>query len=283
MAKSCSFRPKTPLPFLSDVWIGLITVGSIYFCNQSLRINTVTLYQIGKLLNIPTLCLFQYLLNGKKHSIHIYLSLVGVTIGVGISTIAEFNISASVIGLVMAALGVVVTVIDQMEVGRLKQKYEASAVDFLHSNIPHRIVVGACIVAAFEIEAVTKAADVPFACWMALLVSCIFATAINLTQVVIISNFGPLALAVTGHVKTMTIMTLGFFWTPPAVDYLLAKKVFGIVFAMAAAIKYGQLTAFPTSSVTDMCCSRRKSDDDEGDVELSKIADSPKPNHRRDS
>lgn len=249
MTRACSIRPEKPLPFFIDAWIAVITVGSIYFCNQSLRINSVTLYQVSKLLNIPTMCFFQFLQSGKKYSLEVYMSLVALTVGVGISTIAEFEVSTSTIGLAMAAAGIIVTVVDQMEVGRLKGKHEISAVDFLHSNVLHRIAFGATIIGSTESQAVTEASDVPVYAWFALLVSCFLATSINLTQVMIIGKFGPLTMTVTSHVKTLAILVLSMFWNPPGLDMLLIKKIVGIIIAMLAAIKYGQLTAFPDSSM----------------------------------
>jgi len=245
----CALRPEKPLPFLTDVWIGLITVGSIYFCNQSLRINSVTLYQVAKLLNIPTMCFFQYMLSGKKQVLSVYLSLVVLSLGVGIATVAELDISTSMFGLVMAALGILVTVIDQMEVGRLKAKYEATAICFLHSNIFHRWAVGSLIVGTFEPTAPSEALDVGMSGLMGLAVSCLLATSINITQVSIIGKFGPLTINVVGHVKTLMILTLGMAWNQPPLGVRLFQKIFGIALGMAGAIKYGQLTNFPKSTL----------------------------------
>jgi solute carrier family 35 protein E3 len=269
VVRAGALRPQKPLPLLTDIWIGLITVGSIYFCNQSLRINSVTLYQIAKLLNVPTMCLFLYVGKGKTYSFSVYFSLFIITVGVGIATIAEFSVSPSVIGLVMAALGVLVTVIDQFEIGRLKEKYQSDSVDFIHSNLFHRIAVGSSIVALFEQEAVSSALDMSLVCGIALLATCLLATAINLSSVAIIGKFGPLTMTVTGHVKTMTIMILGFLWNPPELDALLLKKLFGIVLALCAAIKYGQLTAFPDSSISGGCLALLGCAQDAGDLENS--------------
>lgn len=244
----CALRPEKPLPFLVDLWIGLITVGSIYFCNQSLRMNSITLYQIAKLMNIPTMCFFQYMLSGRKQSLPVYMSLVVLSIGVGIATVAELDISTSALGLLMAVLGILVTVIDQMEVGRLKAKYEATAVGFLHSNIFHRWAVGSLIVGTFEPTAPSEALDVEISGLIGLAVSCLLATSINVTQVSIIGRFGPLTMNVVGHVKTLMILTLGIAWNQPPLDIRMVQKVLGIGLGMLGAMKYGQLTNFPKST-----------------------------------
>lgn len=255
MGKACAIQPKKPMPFWADMWWSFLCIGAIYCQNLSLRINTVTLYQVGKLLNIPAQCLMQYFTKGKVFSLWVYGSLVILTLGVALSTIAELDLDATIAGVFAALAGVVSVVTEQAEIGRLKAKFEMDAIDFMHSNSIHRIIMAACLVPLVEHKALRDIPQMSLMTGVALFLSCLIATLINITVVSIIGKFGAVTTAVLGHLKTVIIISLGFVLHKPAVNLILAKNLTGITVALFGAVKYGQYTSFPETDWTKCCIS----------------------------
>jgi len=266
MGRRCKIQPEKPMPFWSDVWFSFLAILCIYAQNISLKINTVTLYQIAKLLNIPAQCLWQYLTKGKVFSIFVYSSLVVLTLGVALSTVAELNFEATIAGVMAAGLAVIAVVVEQGEIGRLKEKYQIDSVDFLHSNSLHRLTMSGMLILVVEREALTQFRTMTFNQWGMLFASCVFATIINISVVAVIGKFGAVATAVVGHLKTISIVVLGFLIHPPPVDMTLAKNLTGVTIALIGAIKYGQYTAFPEADCFARCRSERDAEQGKEDI-----------------
>lgn len=243
------------MPFWADIWFSFIAIAAIYTQNLSLRINTVTLYQVSKLLNIPAQCLFQYFTKGKVFNLWVYGSLVVLTAGVALSTIAEFNFDATIGGIFAALSGVVSVVTEQAEIGRLREKFNINTVDFVHSNSLHRMVMSGCLILVVEREALIMIPQMRWQTAALLFLSCLIATGINLTVVAVIGKFGAVTTAVVGHVKTINIISLGFVLHPPPMNWILGKQLSGITVALLGAVKYGQYTSFPDA---DWCNSARQ-------------------------
>mmetsp|Transcript_109206 Transcript_109206/g.198990 ORF Transcript_109206/g.198990 Transcript_109206/m.198990 type:complete len:376 (-) Transcript_109206:74-1201(-) len=245
MGRKCRFQPEKPLPFWTDVWFSFIAIAAIYTQNLSLKINTVTLYQVSKLLNIPAQCLMQYFTKSKVFSIWVYGSLVILTLGVALSTVAELDFEATIAGIIAALLGVLSVVTEQAEIGRLKEKYQVTSMDFLHSNSMHRMIMSGCLILLVERKALSDFPQMSFNTAFFLFLSCLIATGINITVVAVIGQFGAVTTAVIGHLKTIIIISLGFVLHPPPLDLVLAKNLTGITIALFGAVKYGQYTSFP--------------------------------------
>lgn len=250
-------RPKKTMPFWADAWWSFLAVACIYAQNMSLRLNTVPVYQTAKLMGIPTQCLWQYLTTGKVYSAWVYGSMLVLTFGVGLSTVASLELNANVQGVSAAALAVFVVVLEQSETARLKTLFEMDSMSFLHSNSFHRIFGSAGLILLMEIDALSALGNMTGYAAMMLFISCLFATSINITVVSIIGKFGPVTVAVLGHLKTVSIVSLGFLLRPPAVDIVLAKNVAGISVALTGAIKYGQYTSFPEVDCCDSMLGNR--------------------------
>mmetsp|Transcript_65395 Transcript_65395/g.123797 ORF Transcript_65395/g.123797 Transcript_65395/m.123797 type:complete len:377 (-) Transcript_65395:155-1285(-) len=251
-ARMCRCRPEQKLPARVTWWLGGLVLGGIYAQNLSLRINPVTFYQIAKLMNIPAQCLYQYFTQSKVFSIYVYASLVALTCGIGLSTVAELNIEVTVAGLTVAVLAVFIVVLEQAEIARISKKYQMSSMELLLSLGPHRIFLAAVVVMANERGIFEDMKKVELATWGWVILSCVLATSVNITVTKIIGKFGPVTTAVVGHAKTMSIIGLGFFLRPPVFDMVLAKNLTGISIALIATVKYGQYTAFPEAD----CCAR---------------------------
>lgn len=268
-ARSCSFRSTKSMPLWANTWWSVLDILGIYFANQSLRLNTVTLYQVLKLLNIPVQCLWQCMSQNKVSSGYVYLTLVVLTVGVGITTIAELDLQASPFGIAAGLLSIIVVVLDQAECKRLRDKFEVGAVDFLMSTLIHRLVVCGAVIVTTEFQAVERLQQLPWVAVGLLVLSCVFATSLNLTAVVIVGKFGPVTNSVVGHAKTVIIVVLGFVLRAPPFNLIFAKQCAGIFTSMIGAIKYGQYTAFPDS---DWCAACHQASEKDLEASVSKFS-----------
>lgn len=216
--------------------------------------NSVTLYQIAKLMVMPAQCVWQYFVFSKVYSKYVYFSIFILTIGVGLTVIAELELNASVSGVFVGAVAVVSVVVEQAECQRLSRIYNTDALHFMHSSMIHRVILcSSVILGSPEREALGDLQNMAWKTLMLLLLTCILAMGVNVTNVQIIGRFGPVAMAVVGHVKTVLIFVLGFWLHPPKVDLSLAKTVIGIFIALFGAVKYGQYSAFPEADCFASC------------------------------
>lgn len=95
------------------VWVlALITSYSIWAQNLSLLVNTVSIYQVAKLFVIPTTVLLQLLIFRKRVALSTLISLIVVTVGVGLTTVEEIRGSST--GVLVALNGAVSTALQQL-------------------------------------------------------------------------------------------------------------------------------------------------------------------------
>ena len=85
-------------------------------------------------------------------------------------------------------------------------------------------------------------------CIVRILVSCIFALGVNVTNYLVLGKTSPLTYQVLGHLKTILILVLGFTMFNKQVDY---RNALGIVVAMAGVVSYTEVRrreAMPAAS-----------------------------------
>lgn len=245
--RNLSVFPTKTMPTWANCWMTFLFMGCIYVQNQSLRINSVTLYQITKLMTVPGQCLWQYVFHKKVYSAYVYSAVAVLTVGVGLGTLAEIDMKATMFGLIVAALAVTFVLMEQAEIGRIKNKFEIESLDFLLSFFGHRLILVGIVLLTTEREALKAFRYMQPSTIGLMILSCFFAVVINLSCVSIIGKFGPLTMGVVGHLKTIFIFFLGFAMRPPAMDFIFLKQGLGMSIALGGAIKYWQYTSFPVA------------------------------------
>lgn len=253
MGKACRIRPENSMPLWANLWYSFLFIACIYAQTFSLKTNSVTLFQISKLLVIPSQCLMQYFTKHKVFTKWVYGSLFILAVGVALSTVAELHFEATIYGVSVALIATFLVVVEQAETGRLKEKFELNSVDFMHSHTMHRIIMSACLILVVEQKALRDIPQMSIKNVVLLLMSCLLALTLNLTSVFIIGKFGAVASAVMGHSKTVFIFAIGFAMHPPPVDLEFAKDLTGIAIALFGAVKYGQYTACPEADWCGCC------------------------------
>ncbi|KAJ3084437.1 hypothetical protein HDU99_000868 [Rhizoclosmatium hyalinum] len=81
--------PSKPSQYVTRVFVSLLYAGGLVLMNQSLALNSVTVYQLLKMSCIPTIAILQFFLYDKRLSVTTTLALTLILLGVFISTSSE--------------------------------------------------------------------------------------------------------------------------------------------------------------------------------------------------
>ena len=105
----------------------VVAATSIIGLNMSLMLNTIGFYQVCKLAQIPTMCVLEGTLMGKRFSRRVIQAIVIVLMGVGIATVSDVEMNFQ--GTVAAVVGVVATSGQQILVAHLQKKHSVTSKD----------------------------------------------------------------------------------------------------------------------------------------------------------
>eukprot|EP00887_Chlorella_sp_A99_P001053 scaffold14.g1053.t1 len=208
---------------------------SILTLNLSLMINTVSFYQarrgrvlwIAKLLIIPFVCFVERVYLGRTFSRETVASIGVVVVGVAVVTVEDLHLDISMGGLIIAAVSVVSSGLQQIFVRTMQQKHKLSSHELLSNTAPPQawslLLVGPFIDKLVSSEWVF---NYHFTHWGAavLMLSC------------------SLAILVLGHMKTVMVLLGGWLFLG---DSITGRKLTGMGLAVAGMIWYGKASSRP--------------------------------------
>jgi solute carrier family 35 protein E3 len=113
----------------------VVAATSIIGLNMSLMLNTIGFYQVCKLAQIPTMCVLEGTLMGKRFSRRVIQAIVIVLMGVGIATVSDVEMNFQ--GTVAAVVGVVATSGQQILVAHLQKKHSVTSNFLLAKTSPY--------------------------------------------------------------------------------------------------------------------------------------------------
>ncbi|XP_062440282.1 solute carrier family 35 member E3 [Rhea pennata] len=190
-----SLRPRQVLP------LALSFCGFVVFTNLSLQSNTIGTYQLAKAMTTPVIVLIQSLAYGKSFPLRIKLTLLPITLGVFLNS--YYDVKFSLVGMVFAALGVLVTSLYQVWVGAKQHELQVNSMQLLYYQAPMSSAMLFCIIPFFE--PVFGEGGI-FGPWtlsavIMVLLSGIVAFMVNLSIYWIIGNTSPVTYNMFGHFK----------------------------------------------------------------------------------
>lgn len=217
---------------------------SIVGMNVSLMWNSVGFYQIAKLSMIPVSCLLEVALDKIRYSRDTKLSIGVVLLGVGVCTVTDVSVNMK--GFVAAFIAVWSTALQQYYVHYLQRKYSLSSFSLLGHTAPAQagslLLLGPVLDYWLTNNRVDKytydASSVMF-----ILLSCTIAVGTNLSQFICIGRFTAVSFQVLGHMKTILVLILGFFFFGR--EGLNIHVVVGMVIAVVGMIWYGNASSKP--------------------------------------
>ncbi|TPX13774.1 uncharacterized protein E0L32_005718 [Thyridium curvatum] len=208
--------------------------------NLSLAFSSVTFYQVARILLTPCVAAMNFVLYRSTLPMNAILALVPACAGVGIVSYYDSlptddaNVkTTSGLGVIFAFTGIFASSLYTVWIASYHRKLQMSSMQLLFNQAP---------VSAFMLLYVIPFVDtfpvwteVAVSRWIMILMSGLFASLINISQFFIIAQTGPVSSTVVGHVKTCTIVALGWMTSGRAIG---DKSVLGVFIALGGIIAY---------------------------------------------
>ncbi|KAI9746433.1 MAG: hypothetical protein M1818_000146 [Claussenomyces sp. TS43310] len=208
--------------------------------NLSLAFSTVTFYQVARILLTPTVALMNFILYKATLPRNAIYALVPACLGVGMVSYydslpaedAKIQ-TTSGLGVFFAFCGIFASSLYTVWIASYHKKLQMNSMQLLFNQAP---------VSAFMLLYVIPFVDkfpvwsqVPLNRWIMIMMSGLFASLINMSQFFIIAQTGPVSSTVVGHLKTCSIVALGWVTSGRAVG---DKSVIGVFIAIGGIISY---------------------------------------------
>ncbi|PBP20504.1 hypothetical protein BUE80_DR008637 [Diplocarpon rosae] len=208
--------------------------------NLSLAFSTVTFYQVARILLTPMVALMNFVLYRATLPRNAIYALIPACAGVGMVSYydslpgADASIkTTSMLGVIFAFSGIFASSLYTVWIASYHKKLQMNSMQLLFNQAP---------LAAFMLLYVIPFVDtfptwteVPLNRWVMIMFSGLLAMVINVSQFFIIAQTGPVSSTVVGHVKTCSIVALGWISSGRAVA---DKSIFGVFIAIGGIITY---------------------------------------------
>ncbi|KAK3333637.1 solute carrier family 35 member E3 [Cercophora scortea] len=208
--------------------------------NLSLAFSTVTFYQVARILLTPTVAAMNFVLYKVTLPRDAIISLVPACAGVGMVSYfdslpaADASIkTTSGLGVIFALLGIFASSLYTVWIASYHRKLKMSSMQLLFNQAPVSAFMLLYIIPFVDVFPVWSA--VPLNRWAMIGMSGFFASLINISQFYIIAQTGPVSSTVVGHVKTCTIVALGWMASGRPIG---DKSVLGVMVAIGGIIAY---------------------------------------------
>ncbi|WZZ60550.1 hypothetical protein YC2023_060657 [Brassica napus] len=199
---------------------------------------------IAKLSMIPVSCLLEMVLDKIRYSRDTKLSIGLVLVGVGVCTVTDVSVNSK--GFLAAFVAVWSTSLQQYYVHYLQRKYSLSSFNFLGHTAPAQaatlLVVGPFL-DYWLTEKRVDMYDYNLVSVLFITLSCTIAIGTNLSQFICIGRFTAVSFQVLGHMKTILVLVMGFFFFGR--EGLNLHVVIGMIIAVLGMIWYGNASSKP--------------------------------------
>ncbi|KAJ4419994.1 hypothetical protein N0V85_000788 [Neurospora sp. IMI 360204] len=246
--RSISLRDTLPLSIAMSL--------NVILPNLSLAFSSVTFYQIARILLTPTVAVMNYVLYRSVLPGRAVLALVPACVGVGMvsyyDTLPLPSSSSSTgtgpavadqtqkqvetttpLGILFSFLGILASSLYTIWIAHYHRKLGGiSSMQLLYNQAP---VAAFMLLYAIPFVDVFPnwRVDVPVQKWVLILLSGLWASLINISQFFIVARTGPVSSTVVGHVKTCTIVALGWVVGGRAIT---DRAVLGVVVALGGIV-----------------------------------------------
>jgi len=217
-----------------------VTCISIWFQNLSLFLNSVGFYQIAKLSVIPCTLLLQFLLYRIQVSGQTQLSLLVLTVGLGIATITQVDLR--MVGFFAGLVGVTTTSLQQIVYSALMKDKKMTGTQLYYNIGP--LSAALMMVGGFFLDAaMNDQVNIIHTTWTSsqmhwVMISCTLAAPMNFSSAMLLANTSPVTFQVLGHVKTGLVFLIGFvFFNSP----ITPANIAGISLAMLGVMWYSKI------------------------------------------
>ena len=232
-------RRASNLPRRQKMSFVVVAVVAIASLNLSLMLNEVGCYQLAKLLQVPTVLIFEKIFFSRRMSCKLIGAISTVVGGVAFATIHKF--SANTLGSMMAVAATVSTGMQQILIADYQARYQITSTELLAEVSP--LMGGVFLVMGPSLDFYITGTNLLNFVWTrqtaALVVtSCLLAVWVNVSAYICIGSFSALTFQVIGHVKTATIVFVGWLIFG---DVVRTQQVAGLCIAMSGIFAYTRI------------------------------------------
>lgn len=214
--------------------------------NLSLAFSTVTVYQLCRVLLTPMTAIINFILYRATIPQNACLALIPVCVGVGLTSYYDIQPSSvpatsksttpaisttSTIGVIFALCGVCASSVYTVLIGSYHKKLSMNSSQLLFNQAPISSIM--LLFAVPLVDHIPVLSDVPQYRWLMILMSGGFASLINISQFFIINGSGPVSSTVVGHLKTVSIVAIGWAVSGKA---LTDKSALGVLMTIMGII-----------------------------------------------
>eukprot|EP00262_Sarcandra_glabra_P011108 TRINITY_DN26821_c0_g1_i1.p1 TRINITY_DN26821_c0_g1~~TRINITY_DN26821_c0_g1_i1.p1 ORF type:complete len:336 (+),score=39.27 TRINITY_DN26821_c0_g1_i1:334-1341(+) len=238
------FIQASHLPLPELLKFVLFANFSIVGMNVSLMWNSVGFYQIAKLSMIPVSCFLEVVLDKIRYSRDTKLSIGVVLLGVAVCTVTDVSVNAK--GFIAAFIAVWSTALQQYYVHFLQRKYSLGSFNLLGHTAPVQAASLLLVGPFLDFWLTNKrvdAYDYNLISVFFIILSCTIAVGTNLSQFICIGRFTAVSFQVLGHMKTILVLVLGFFFFGR--EGLNLQVVLGMILAVIGMVWYGNASSKP--------------------------------------
>ncbi|CBZ28946.1 conserved hypothetical protein [Leishmania mexicana MHOM/GT/2001/U1103] len=197
--------------------------GYVVFNNLSLLTNSVSVYQVLKILCTPMIVFVERVHYGKREKLSTLLSLLPVCIGVGVTFYADTDVNW--MGTAWGFLAIIANSLYTIW-GKTKQvELDAQPMQLLIYEAPLSAVMLLLVVIPLDGGEKLAAYEVTFKTVWTVLLSCIFAFGVNFSFFLFVGKTSPLTINVVGYLKTSLVFVLDFIFVSADMPQ---KKLIGI-------------------------------------------------------
>eukprot|EP01025_Chloroclados_australasicus_P018707 TRINITY_DN1993_c0_g1_i1.p1 TRINITY_DN1993_c0_g1~~TRINITY_DN1993_c0_g1_i1.p1 ORF type:complete len:380 (+),score=18.70 TRINITY_DN1993_c0_g1_i1:133-1140(+) len=236
-AQRLGWAKRVNIPVFDAVMFSFVANVSIASLNLSLMVNSVGFYQIAKLLIIPFVTSIEFVFYKKVFTPQMLLAMMITVLGVAIVTVTDIHVNFT--GLIMAAISVVSSGMQQLECGRLQRKHHISSNELLSNTAPIQGIT-LLFLGPFIDRLVTSkwimAYDYTVPAVMCLLATCAIAVAVNISQFMCLGRFSASTFQILGHSKTLLVLTGSWLLLGEHISF---RQLCGMVLAVCGMIAYG--------------------------------------------
>ncbi|EFC48885.1 predicted protein, partial [Naegleria gruberi] len=221
------------LDWQSAALMGLLLALSVVFNNLSLQFNTIGVYQLSKLVIMPTILGLSYILYKETASKQLLLSVLLIIIGLAITVTAEVKITT--FGLFTCVLAIAATAVQQMLLQKKNKELNANPFQLLIYQAPVASLIVLICSPFLDVDCLLSRGELTKRFKFFVILSCFIAFYVNLGSFLVIGKLSALTYQVVGHSKTIVIIYVGslIFQTP-----LNWSQFFGVVIALGGTIYY---------------------------------------------
>ncbi|OAP54918.1 hypothetical protein AYL99_10618 [Fonsecaea erecta] len=214
---------------LSTLFVGFLVLG-----NLSLALNTVSLYQLAKIMTTPTVVAINFVLFRKRLPNPLLVAILVSCLGVAMTNVAM--VTSNPTGTLIAVAAFVTTAFYQIWIGKKVQELDVSAPALLLNQAPISVVMLLCLLPFTDTIPDFRAVDPLILATF--LFSGVLAAGLNLSQFLIIGRVSALAFNVVSNAKNVIIIALGWYMAGQSPGM---KDILGVTLALGGAGAYSWL------------------------------------------